>query len=259
MFTSDTLAGKVAIITGAGTGIGVGVAAALAEAGAAVVVSYNSSAAGAEELATRLRADGHRVLVRRCDVRDYEQVGALIAAAVAEFGRVDILVNNSGITEGHPLLEMTPDEWDRTLNINLRGAFFCTQHAARQMIAQGDGGRIINFSSVHGFAAAPDHVHYAASKGGINLFTKGCAVELAEHNIQVNAIAPGAIEVPRFFASGDYDPDAWGSRIPAGRVGLPDDIGPIAVFLASDGARYLTGQIIWVDGGLTSRLNTARS
>lgn len=258
MFTSDTLAGKVAIITGAGVGIGVGVAEALAEAGAAVVISYNSSATGAEELATRLRADGHRALLQPCDVRDYEQVGALIAAAVAEFGRVDILVNNSGITEGHPLLEMTPDEWDRTLNINLRGAFFCTQHAARQMVAQGEGGKIINFSSVHGFAAAPSHVHYAASKGGINLFTKGCAIELAEHNIQVNAIAPGAIEVPRFFANGDYDPDDWGSRIPAGRVGLPNDIGPVAVFLASDGARYLTGQIIWVDGGMTSRLNAAR-
>jgi glucose 1-dehydrogenase len=258
VFTSDTLAGKVAVITGAGTGIGVGIVEALAAAGAAVVISYNSSAEGAEELAARLREQGARVLVQGCDLREYAQVSALFAAAVATFGRVDILVNNSGITEPHSLLEMTPEEWDKTLNINLRGNFFCTQHAARQMIAQGSGGRIINLSSAHGFAAAPDHSHYEASKGGINLFTKACAIELAPHNIQVNAIAPGAIEVPRFFTFDNYDREEWGERIPAGRVGLPGDIGPLAVFLASEGASYITGQIIWVDGGMTSRLGAAR-
>jgi len=259
VFTSDTLAGKVAIVTGAGTGIGVGIVEALAAAGAATVISYNSSAEGAEALAARLNAGGARTLVRGCDVRDYAQVGALFAAAIEAFGRVDILVNNSGITEPHSLLEMTPDEWDKTLNINLRGNFFCTQHAARLMIAQGAGGRIINLSSVHGFAAAPDHSHYEASKGGINLFTKACAIELAPHNIQVNAIAPGAIEVPRFFTFEGYDAEAWGSRIPAGRVGVPADIGSLAVFLASEGASYITGQIIWVDGGMTSRLGAARA
>lgn len=258
MFTSDTLAGKVAIVTGAGTGIGVGIVEALAAAGAAVVVSYNSSAEGAEALGARLGERGARVLVRQCDVRDYAQVEGLIAAAVETFGRLDIMVNNSGITEPHSLLEMTPDEWDKTLNINLRGAFFCTQQAARRMIAQGDGGRIINLSSVHGFAAAPLHAHYEASKGGINLFTKASAIELAEHNIQVNAIAPGAIEVPRFFGFEGYNRDEWGERIPAGRVGIPDDIGPLAVFLASPLASYITGQIIWVDGGMTSRLGAAR-
>jgi NAD(P)-dependent dehydrogenase (short-subunit alcohol dehydrogenase family) len=252
------LVGKVAVVTGAGTGIGVGIVEALAAAGAAVVISYNSSAEGAESLAARLREQGARVLVQPCDVRDYAQVGALFAAAVAAFERVDILVNNSGITEPHSLLEMTPEEWDKTLNINLRGNFFCTQHAARLMIAQGSGGRIINLSSVHGFAAAPDHSHYEASKGGINLFTKACAIELAPHNIQVNAIAPGAIEVPRFFTFDNYDREEWGERIPAGRVGMPSDIGPLAVFLASEGASYITGQIIWVDGGMTSRLGAAR-
>lgn len=258
MFTSDTLAGKVAIVTGAGTGIGVGIVEALAGAGAAVVVSYNSSAAGAEEVAARLGGEGARILVHQCDVRDYAQVEGLIRVAVAAFGRLDIMVNNSGITEPHSLLEMTPDEWDKTLNINLRGAFFCAQQAARQMIAQGEGGRIINLSSVHGFAAAPLHAHYEASKGGINLFTKACAIELAPHNIQVNAIAPGAIEVPRFYTFDNYDREAWGERIPAGRVGIPSDIGPLAVFLASPLASYITGQIIWVDGGMTSRLGAAR-
>lgn len=257
-FTSETLAGKVAVVTGAGTGIGTGICEGLAAAGAAVAISYNSSSAGAEALGARLRAGGARVIVHGCDVRDYNQVGRLFEATLAAFGRIDILVNNSGITEPHPLLEMTPEEWDKTLNINLRGAFFCTQRAAKQMIAQGSGGRIINLSSVHGFAAVPLHAHYEASKGGINLFTKASAIELAPHNIQVNAIAPGAIEVPRFHTFDNYDRDEWGARIPAGRVGVPADIAALAVFLASPEASYITGQIIWVDGGMTSRLGAAR-
>lgn len=257
MFAKDALAGKVAIVTGAGTGIGVGISESLADAGAAVVVSYHSNGTGAEHVAAKLRERGGSVLVQRCDVRDYAQVQALMDAAVATFGRIDILVNNSGITEPHSLLEMTPDEWDKTLNINLRGAFFCTQLAARQMIKQGQGGRIINLSSVHGFAAVPNHAHYEASKGGINMLTKACAIELAPHNIQVNCIAPGAIEVERYFRPG-YDREEWGKRIPAGRVGFPSDIGPLAVFLCTEGASYITGQIIWVDGGMTSRLGAAR-
>ena len=131
-----------------------------------------------------------------------------------EFGRVDILVNNAGITEPQPLLEMTLDEWDKTLNINLRGMFLCTQRAAREMIKQGAGGRIVNLSSVHGYGAVPNHAHYEASKGGINMFTKACAIELAPHNIQVNAIAPGAIEVARYFDIPGYDREEWGAAHP---------------------------------------------
>ncbi len=252
---SGALAGRVAVITGSGTGIGAGIAEAYAEAGAAVVISYHSNSTGAEALARRLQARGTQVLVHGCDVRSYGAVQNLFDATVALFGRVDILVNNSGITEPHSILEMTPDDWDKTLNINLRGMFFCTQRAAREMIRVGRGGRIINLSSVHGFAAVPNHSHYEASKGGINLYTKACAIELAPHDIQVNAIAPGAIEVDRYYGfPGGYNRDEWGARIPAGRVGLPHDIGPLAVFLASPGAQYITGQIIWVDGGMTSRL-----
>ena len=253
MFKPDLLAGKVAVVTGAGTGIGAGIAEALAEAGAAVVVSYHGNAEGAERLAATLRERGERVLVHRCDVRDHAQVQALFDATVAAFGRVDVLVNNSGITAPRPLLEMTPEEWDRTLNINLRGAFFCTQRAAREMIGQGQGGKIVNLSSVHGFAAVPEHAHYEASKGGINMFTKACAIELAPHDIQVNAIAPGVIEVERYHTP-DYDREALGCSVPAGRVGFPNDVALLAVFLSSDGAGYITGQIIWVDGGLTSRI-----
>jgi NAD(P)-dependent dehydrogenase (short-subunit alcohol dehydrogenase family) len=254
VFAADVLAGKVAVVTGAGTGIGVGIAGALAGVGAAVVAAYHGSGAGAEELVGRIRESGGRALARRCDVRDQGEVEALFDAALEAFGRVDFLVNNAGITEPRPLLEMTAEEWDRTLDINLRGAFFCTQRAAREMVRRGEGGRIVNLSSVHGYGAVPEHAHYEASKGGINLFTKACAIELAPHGIGVNAIAPGVIEVPRYFRNPHYDRAAWEGGIPAGRVGFPDDIGPLAVFLCSPGAGYITGQVIWVDGGLTSQL-----
>jgi NAD(P)-dependent dehydrogenase (short-subunit alcohol dehydrogenase family) len=254
LLAQDALAGKVAVVTGGGTGIGAGICDALAQAGASVVISPNKNVEGAQRTATSLRAAGAAVVVQACDVRDNDQVQSLFDTALREFGRVDILVNNAGITEPHPLLEMTVDEWDRTLDINLRGMFLCTQRAAREMIRQESGGRIVNLSSVHGFGAVPHHAHYEASKGGINMFTKACAIELAPHNIQVNAIAPGAIEVERYFAMPGYDRDQWGERIPAGRVGLPDDIGPFAAFLCSAGASYMTGQIVWVDGGMISRL-----
>jgi len=254
----DALAGKVAVVTGGGTGIGNGIGQALAQAGAKVVLSPHKNVDGAERTAAALRQAGASVVVQACDVREHSQVQALFDRTLREFGRVDILVNNAGITEPRPLLDMTPDEWDRTLDINLRGMFLCTQRVAREMIGQGAGGTIVNLSSVHGFAAVPNHAHYEASKGGINMFTKACAIELAPHDIQVNAIAPGAIEVERYFDMPGYDRDEWGKRIPAGRVGLPDDIGPLAAFLCTSGASYITGQIIWVDGGMTSRLGGIR-
>jgi NAD(P)-dependent dehydrogenase (short-subunit alcohol dehydrogenase family) len=258
MLARDALAGKVAVVTGAGTGIGVGICAALADAGADVTVSYASNRAGGERTVEAVRERGRKALLQACDVREHEQVQALFDATVRDLGRVDILINNSGITEPHSLLEMTPEEWDRTLNINLRGMFFCTQRFAREAIRQGGGGKVVNLSSVHGFAAVPNHAHYEASKGGINMFTKACAIELAPHNIQVNAIAPGAIEVERYFTFQGYSRDDWGTRIPAGRVGFPSDIGPFAAFLCSPAADYITGQIIWVDGGMTSRLGAIR-
>lgn len=253
MFAPDLFVGKVAVVTGAGTGIGTGIAEAFANAGAAVTVAYYGSETGAEALVAKLTAAGKQAIAQRCDVRDHEQVQVLFDATIAAFARVDILVNNSGITDEQSLLEMTPEAWDKTLNINLRGTLFCTQRAAKEMIAQGGGGKIINLSSVHGFQSVPGYAHYEASKGGINMFTKAAAVDLARHDIQVNAIAPGAIEVERYFRTmPDYDRGRMASKIPAGRVGFPDDIAPLALFLASPGADYITGQIIWADGGLIS-------
>jgi glucose 1-dehydrogenase len=251
---NNGLSGKVAVVTGGGTGIGAGICEALAEAGARVVISPHSNVTGAQATANAIADKGGEAIVQACDVRDEAQVNSLFDKALDQYKRIDVLVNNAGITEPHPLLEMTAAEWDKTLGINLRGMFLATQRAAREMIKQGSGGRIVNLSSVHGFAAVPHHAHYEASKGGINMFTKACAIELAPHNIQVNAIAPGAIEVPRYFAMPGYQREEWGERIPAGRVGFPDDIGPLTVFLCSEGASYITGQIIWVDGGMISRL-----
>jgi glucose 1-dehydrogenase/3-oxoacyl-[acyl-carrier protein] reductase len=259
VLAKDALAGKVAVVTGGGTGIGMGICSSLARAGADVVVSPNSNLAGAQRSAESVRNAGAQALVKACDVRDEAQVAALFDAALDRFGRVDVLINNAGITEPHQLLEMTAAEWDKTLDINLRGMFLCTQRAAREMISKGSGGRIVNLSSVHGFAAAPGHAHYEASKGGINMFTKACAIELAPHNIQVNAIAPGAIEVERYADIPGYDRDEWGQRIPAGRVGWPEDIGPLTAFLCTDAASYITGQIIWIDGGMISRLGALRA
>ena len=252
VFERNLLGGKVAVITGAGTGIGAGIAAALAEAGAAVVVAYHGNAAGADRV-VGVVPDPTKALSAPCDVRDPEQIAALFDATLSRFGRVDILINNAGITAPRPLLELTPEEWDQTHGINLRGAFFCTQRAAQEMIRQERGGRIVNLSSVHGTSAVPHHAHYEASKGGINMLTKAAAIELAPHNIQVNAIAPGVIEVERYHTP-TYDREALAARIPANRVGYPDDIAGLAVFLCSPAASYLTGQIVHVDGGLTTMM-----
>jgi glucose 1-dehydrogenase/3-oxoacyl-[acyl-carrier protein] reductase len=250
----QTLAGKVACVTGAGTGIGVGIAVAMAEAGADVAVSYFGSAEGAQQTADKVRATGRRVLLRRADVGVSEAARGLVDATVAELGRIDVMVNNSGVTWPKPFLELDEETWDRTFAINLRGMFLCAQQAARHMVRQGGGGRIINLSSVHGFSAGRRHVHYEATKGGINMFTKALAIELAEHQITVNAIAPGAIEVERYFKTmPSYDPAVTGKKIPLGRVGYPEDVAPLAVFLAGDQAGYITGETILVDGGLIAR------
>jgi glucose 1-dehydrogenase/3-oxoacyl-[acyl-carrier protein] reductase len=249
------LAGKVACVTGAGTGIGVGIALALAEAGADVAVSYHGSEAGAKETARQIAAMGREVLLRQADISRSEAARGLIDATVERLRRIDILVNNAGVTWPKPFLELDEETWDQTFAINIRGMFICSQQAARHMVRQGTGGRIINLSSVHGFSATTRHAHYEATKGGVNMLTKALAIELAPYGITVNAIAPGAIEVERYYRTiPNYDRDAMGRRIPLGRVGFPQDVAPLAVFLASDDASYITGETILVDGGLIARM-----
>ncbi len=249
------LTGKVACVTGAGTGIGVGIALALAQAGADVAISYFGSEAGAQQTANQIKQLGRKTLLHQADISDSPQPRSLIDTTISTLGRLDILVNNSGVTLPKPFLELDEDTWDRTFGINLRGMFLCSQRAAQHMVKQATGGRIINLSSVHGFSATRSHVHYEATKGGINMFTKALAIELADHQITVNCIAPGAIEVERYYKTiPNYDPAAMGKRIPLGRVGYPKDVAPLAVFLASDDAAYITGETILVDGGLIARM-----
>jgi NAD(P)-dependent dehydrogenase (short-subunit alcohol dehydrogenase family) len=232
-----------------------GIALAMAQAGADVAVSFFGSEDGARETASQIEALGRRVFLRRADVSAGDQARGLIDGTVNALGRIDVMVNNSGVTWPKPFLELDEDTWDRTFGINLRGMFLCSQRAAQHMVRQGSGGRIINLSSVHGFSATRNHVHYEATKGGINMFTKALAIELAEHQITVNSIAPGAIEVERYYRTmPHYDREVTGKKIPLGRVGFPNDVAPLAVFLASEDASYITGETILVDGGLIARM-----
>ena len=251
------LEGKIAAVTGAGTGIGAGLALGLAEAGADVAIAYHQSEAGALEVAARIERRGRRCHIVRADLEQAAEARRFVDDAVAAFGRLDVMVNNSGVTWPKPFLELDDETWDRTFAINLRGMYACTQQAARHMIRLGVRGRVVNISSVHAYAAMPGHAHYEGTKGGITMFTKGVAVDLVPHGITVNAVAPGAIEVEKNLRRGE----AWAARraeierrIPAGRVGVPADVAPVVVFLASDEAAYVTGETILVDGGLIARM-----
>jgi len=243
--------GKVALVLGGGTGIGGAIARALADAGADLAISYNGSATGAAAVAQAARDAGRRCLSRQVDSRSVPAIEAMVDETVREFGRLDVLVYNAGITDPQPLFELTEEQWDRTMDINLKGMFFCARRAAHHMRAQGVPGSIVLLSSVHSIQAYPDHGHYAASKGGINMLTRSLARQLAPLGIRVNAIAPGSIYVERHRDEQLYEPDEMGKKIPLGRVGRPEEMGDIAVFLASDRASYITGHVLFADGGMT--------
>jgi len=254
------LSGKNAAITGGAMGIGFGIAQRFVDAGARVLIADIDGAA-AEAAAGKLDPGAGRAAATRADVADPRAGEEIVAACVRQFGSLDILVNNAGIYPIIPMLQTTPDLFDRVYAVNLRGLAFCTQAAAKQMIAQGRGGKIVNIASIDslhpslvGLAA------YDASKGGVLMFTKNLALELAPHRIQVNAIAPGGVTTEgtqRLATATPLTPEqlaemtrAAVARIPLGRMGVPDDIGKVAVFLASSAADYMTGALIVVDGGM---------
>ena len=254
------LRGQKALVTGASSGIGEGIARALGAAGAAVIVNYAGNAAGAARVVADLNAGGAEARAIRADVAREADVEAMFAEVLADWGRIDILVNNSGVPRDAALTEMTLEQWTTVLGVNLTGMFLCTRAAARAMIGQGPApalsratGKILCISSVHEVIPWAGHVNYAASKGGVKLFMQSVAQELAPHRIRVNSIAPGAIQTPINRAAWET-PHALQSLltlIPYGRIGVPEDIGQAAVWLASDAADYVHGQTIFVDGGMT--------
>jgi glucose 1-dehydrogenase len=254
------LKGQKALVTGASSGIGAGAALALAEAGASVVVNYSSSPVGAQRTVDKIKDLGAEAMAIRANVSKEDEVQAMFQEMFAAWGTIDILVNNSGLQRDAPFPEMTLDQWNTVLGVNLTGTFLCAREAAREMIRRGirpeisrAAGKIICISSVHEQIPWAGHVNYAASKGGVKLFMQSLAQELAPHRIRVNSIAPGAIQTPINRAAWET-PEALQTLltlIPYGRIGQPEDIGKTLVFLASDEADYIHGQTIFVDGGMT--------
>jgi NAD(P)-dependent dehydrogenase (short-subunit alcohol dehydrogenase family) len=246
------LEGRRALVTGAGIGIGREVALELARQGADVVLSYHASGDGAHSAVDEIQASGCRALAVGTDLRQTEACFALVDSAVAFLGGLDIVVNSAGRTDTTPFLQVTPDQFDSLMASNMRAQFFVAQRAVPHM--KPHRGTIINMTSVHALASMPSHTLYEATKGAIAAWTRGLAIELAPLHIRANAVAPGAIEVPRFFDRPGYTSEAMGARIPWGEVGHPSDIAHMCAFLASDRAAYITGATLVVDGGLTARL-----
>lgn len=244
------LKNKVAIVTGAAGGIGLACAQRLAAEGAKVVLSDLSVEKG-EQAAESIQESGADALFIACDVGEKAQVDALIAGTVAAFGRVDCVVANAGIVHACEFLDLEEEDFDRVLRVNLKGVFLTGQAAARQMVAQGGGGTIINMSSVNAIMAIPSIASYVVAKGGVNQLTKTMSISLADKGIRVNGIGPGSImtDVLKKVADDKSAMDKIMMRTPMGRVGEPEEIAKVAVFLASDESSYITGQTIYPDGG----------
>lgn len=246
-----SLEGKVALVTGASKGVGKGIALELARAGCDVAVNYNRDQAGAAGTVQEIVALGRRAVAIPGDVSQSDRVDSIFDRVLESFGRLNVLVNNAGIQTWKPLLELAESDWDRVLATNLKGCFLCIQRAARHM--REAGGAIVNIGSGCNKRPFPELVDYTSSKGGIEMLTKVAAVELGPYRIRVNCVAPGAIEIERTKAElGDYA-GTWSKLTPLGRIGTPRDVGKAVVFLASDDADFITGQTIWVDGGLFTR------
>jgi NAD(P)-dependent dehydrogenase (short-subunit alcohol dehydrogenase family) len=242
------LQGKVAVITGAASGIGRGSALRFAEEGADLALA-DTNGDGLEATAQQVRALGRRAVTQVTDVRDRAQVQRLVDRAVSELGGLDVMLANAGVGSGAPFLEETDEQYDRIMNTNMRGVYLCGQAAARVMAARGTGGSIINIASTYSEVTAPRSSVYSASKGGVRMLTKGMAVELGPHGIRVNCIGPGWIRTGMNPLTDEARVARILEGVPLGRIGAPRDVAGAALFLASDDAAYVTGVIIFVDGG----------
>lgn len=243
------LSGKVALVTGASRGIGRQIAVTLAGYGAAVIVNYNGSEAKAAEAVEEIAANGGTAEAIQCSVSDYEKAGEMISGIVKKYGHLDIVVNNAGITRDNLIMKMSEEDFDAVIDTNLKGAFNCTKHVARQMLKQ-KSGRIINISSVSGVMGNAGQANYCASKAGLIGLTKSVARELGSRGITVNAVAPGFIKTEMTDVLPEDVKKAMGEQIPLKRFGETKDIAETVAFLASEGAAYITGQVISVDGGM---------
>ncbi len=248
-----SLQGKTALVTGASKGVGKGVALGLAKQGCDLILNYNSDAAGVEATAAEIRALGRDAFVVQADVGYRSEVERMCSEARRFRGKLDILVNNAGVQTWKPLLDLEDEDWDRVLRTNLKGCFLGTQVAAKWMIEQGVSGRIVNIGSGSNKLAFPNLASYTASKGGIEMLTKVAAAELGQYGITVNCVAPGAVEIERTkLEAADYG-KTWANLTPIGRVGNPSDVAAAVCFLAGDESAFVTGQTIWVDGGLFAK------
>lgn len=253
MTQSKSMEGKRVLVTGAGTGIGKGIALEFCRQGADVVFHYSHSKAGAEAAVEQaLELGAGKATALAADFCQHDSVLELSRQALDFLGGIDVLVNNAGVTMNRPFEQVTLEQFETIYSVNIRAMFFLTQAVVPAMAGQGHGA-VINLTSVHAFEGLPEHTVYAGTKGAIVAFTRVLAIEMALKNIRVNAIAPGAVEVENHHVViPDYDADAFGKVIPAGFVGQPVDVAKVAVFLASDDARYIIGQTLVVDGGTTS-------
>ncbi|MFD2569299.1 3-oxoacyl-[acyl-carrier-protein] reductase [Spirosoma soli] len=245
----DLLKGKVALITGASRGIGRAMAQKFAQEGATVAFTYLSSVDKGQALEQELQAFGGQVKGYRSDASDHKAAEDLITQVVADFGKLDVLINNAGITKDGLLMRMSEEQWDAVINVNLKSVFNLTKAAIKPMM-KAKAGSIINLTSVVGIRGNAGQANYAASKAGIIGFTKSVALELGSRNIRSNAIAPGFIETEMTGEINEKAIEEWKQQIPMKRGGQPDEVADCAVFLASDLSRYITGQVLQVDGGM---------